>query len=294
MLLSSIGENIPSSLIEVLTGVGIGATLIRSKNLLYFNNQTLLPDLGLTKALDILGFQYQTKVFDKPEDFPIDELRRDLKISPAVIGPLDMSLLIYNPNHKYLKGADHFALAYDLDEKFLYVHDPAGFPHVFLPLKQLKESWQANGVSYKKGYYRYTFSPKRIESPSDREIYERALNFFKKIYQEGETQTDRNKYGIGGEAIREFSAFIQKNGLKEKERGHFVYFVLPLGSKRALDYFKFFEPFNKELSRLKYQQSKIFGTAHTHAVDKDWSSLTKAFLNLAEVEEQFKNALLNF
>lgn len=293
MLLSGIGEDVSPSLIEVLTGVSIGATLTRSKNLLYFNNQTLLPDLGLTKALDILGFQYQTKFFDRPESFPIDELKRDLKISPAAIGPLDMSLLIYNPNHKYLKGADHFILAYDMDDKFVYVHDPAGFPHAFLPLDKLRESWQAKGVSYKKGYYRYTFAPKRMENPSAVEVYKRAMDFFKTLYKEGQIKTDKSKFGIGSEAINEFSKYIQNNGLSEKERGHFVYFALPLGAKRASDYFKFFELFNKELSQLKYEQSKIFGLAHTYATFKDWGSLSKAFVKLAEVEEHFKIALLN-
>lgn len=293
MLLSGIGENVSPSLIEVLTGVGLGATLMKNKNLLYFNNQFLLPDLGLTKALDLLGFKYRTKVFDKPEDFPLDELRNDLKTSSAVIGPLDMSLLIYNPDHKNLKGADHFVLAYGIDEKFLYLHDPTGFPHVFIPLGRLKESWQAKGVSYKKGYYRYTFAPKRVESPSAKEMYRKALDFFKVLYRGGEVETDRSKFSIGREAINEFSKYIQDKGLNEKERGHLVYFALPLGAKRATDYSKFFEPFNKELSQLKYKQSQVFGFSHTYAAYEDWNSLVRTFKNLGEIEEQFKETLLS-
>lgn len=292
MLLSSIGEDVSPSLIEVLTGVSIGATLKRSKNLLCFDNQTLLPDLGLTKALDILGFQYQTKFFDKPESFPIDELKRDLKISPAAIGPLDMNLLIYNPNYKYLKGANHFILVYGLDDKFVYVHDPAGFPHAFLPLDKLKESWQARGVSYKKGYYRYTFAPKRIENPSNNEIYSKAIGFFKDIYKEGELKTDKKNFEIGGEAIRNYAKYIAERSLDDKERGHFVYFALPLGAKRALDYFKFFSPHNKKLADLKYQQSVSFGTAHVHATNRDWGLLAREFENIASVEERFKSELL--
>jgi hypothetical protein len=292
MLLASIGEDISPSLIEVLTGVSVGATLKKDKNLLYFNNQTLLPDLGLTKALEILGFQYQTKVFNTPEDFPVDEFAQDLKTSPAVIGPLDMSLLVYNPNHKYLKGADHFVLAYELKDKNLHLHDPAGFPHVYLNLENLKLAWQAQNVSYRKGYYRYTFSPKRIETPSKDEIYSRALAFFKQIYKEGEERADKSVFAIGKDAIEEFAKYTNENGLNEKEFGHFVYFALPLGAKRALDFSTFLKPYNSKISGLKRDQAVVFGECHTLTVMKDWKRLSESLWKLAEIEDQFMKIVM--
>jgi len=74
MLLASMDENIEPSLIEVLTGtsIGIAVELDKEKKSLSFDRSpTLLPDLGITKALDILGFTYKTKVFDNEEDFPL-------------------------------------------------------------------------------------------------------------------------------------------------------------------------------------------------------------------------------
>ena len=292
MLLSCINEDVSPSLIEVLTGVSIGATLKKDKNLLYFNNQTLLPDLGLTKALGILGFTYKIKVFEKPDDFPLEELKKDLTLSPAVIGPLDMNLLIYNPNYEHLKGADHFILAYKIDNNQIYVHDPAGFPYVSLSLEKLKESWQANNVSYKKGYYRYTFSPKRVKEPSNAKIYSMAISFFKTIYLEGEKKTNKSKFAIGGKAIRDYADYISKKGLNEEEWGHFVYFALPLGAKRASDYATFFKNHNDELSRLKNEQAKIFGESHTLTARRSWKLLSLFFVKLAKTEDEFRAKLL--
>lgn len=298
MLLASIGENIEPFLIEVLTGtsIGIAVELDKVKKSLSFDHSpTLLPDLGITRALDILGFTYQTKVFDREEDFPraLDELRKDLAISPAAIGPVVMGHLVYNPEHKYLMDADHFVLVYDIDDNFVYIHDPDKYPHVFLSFEQLKKAWQGEGISYKKGNYRYTFAPKRIENPSNEAIYSRAIGFFKTIYKDGELITEKKKIEIGGEAVRNYASYIKERGLDDKERGHFVYFALPLGAKRALDYFKFFTPHNKKLANLKYKQSVIFGAAHTYATNKDWERLASEFEKLASVEDQFKNELLN-
>ena len=297
MLLASMDENIEPSLIEVLTGtsIGIAVELDKEKKSLSFDRSpTLLPDLGITKALDILGFTYKTKVFDNEEDFPLafEGLKKDLAVSPAVLGPLVMGHLTYNPDHKYLMDADHFVLVYKIDNNFVYIHDPEKFPHVFLSFEQLKKAWQGEGISYKKGYYRYTFAPKRIESPSRDEIYSRAISFFKTIYQEGEIKAEKRKIEIGGEAVRNYASYIKERGLNDKERWHFVYFALPLGAKRALDYFKFFAPYNKKLADLKYKQSVIFGTAHTYATNNDNGPLASEFEKLAIVEEQFRNELL--
>lgn len=289
MLLAYIGENISPSIIEVLTGVSLGATLEKKRNLLWFNNQTLLPDLGLTKALDILGFTYKTKVFDSPRDFPLKELKKDLIESPAVLGPLDMGYLAYNPRYKYHKGFDHFVFAYRISKKGIFLHDPAGFPHVFLPISELKQAWQAKGISYKKGCYRYTCSPQRIKKPTDDGVYADAISFFKLIYKEGLKKT---KFGIGSKAIAKYAKYIRNEGLNENEWGHFVYFTLPLGSRRALDYAKFFKPYDQKLGRLKYQQAEVFGICHTYAASKKWGLLADNFEKLAETEEAFKMDLL--
>lgn len=293
MLLASIGEKISPSKIEVLTGVGLNASLKKNGAILYLNNQSLLPDLGTSKALEILGFQFKAKVFQENNSLPIEELKKDLKNGPAGLGPLDMGYLDYNPGSKHLNGTDHYVLAYKIDGKQIYLHDPAGFPFVFLSLDQLDKAWRAERISYRQGVYRYLTSLKRINFPTEEEIYNQAMSFFKSIYQRGEDTDVKEKWFTGKEAIDICAEKILKEGASEKEIGHFVHFALPLGAKRALDFAAFFEPFDPNLARLKQNQAELFGTSHTYAVRKDWQSLGKTLRQLAEVEEEIKNAVLS-
>lgn len=43
-----------------------------------------------------------------------------------------MGYLSYNPNHEFLAEADHFVLAYGMDDDVVHLYDPEGFPHVSL------------------------------------------------------------------------------------------------------------------------------------------------------------------
>ena len=178
MLLAHTGEDVSPSTIEVLTGVGLSASLKKKNGSLYFNNQTLLPDLGISKALEILGFEYQNKVSKTEESFPINELKKDLVKMPAILGPVDMGYLSYNPRHKYLKGADYYVFAYEIKGDEVFLHDPAGFPFVSLSINDLRNAWKANGIGYKRGYYRYITAIKRIIYTGVTLIYSNVCNIF--------------------------------------------------------------------------------------------------------------------
>ncbi len=65
MLLSSIGEVVPPRLIEVLSGVGLGA-FISADGLPFFSGLGGLPDEGISRALRILGFASEETAFETP------------------------------------------------------------------------------------------------------------------------------------------------------------------------------------------------------------------------------------
>jgi len=223
MLLGNIGENVFPSKIEVLTGVGLSASLKKKGGFLYFNNQTLLPDLGISRVLEILGFDCQNKVSKTEENFPIDELKKDLTKMPAILGPVDMGYLSYNPRHKYLKGTDHYVFAYEIKGEEVFLHDPAGFPFVSLSFEDLREAWKANGISYKRGYYRYITDVKRVSSPTEKDMYNTALDYFRSLYSEGKEKTSKAVWLVGKDAIFYVAEKVKRNGLTEDEAIDFLY-----------------------------------------------------------------------
>ena len=294
MMLDSINEHISPSVIEVLTGVGLGAYL-ESDGLLFFSGLTGMPDIGISKAMEILGFGFEEKFSERSDIDPFQTLEHDLRNSNAILGPLDMSYLVYIPGHQYMRGSavDHFVLAYGTDGDKLYLHDPAGYPHVSITRPEMLLAWQAETITYRRGYYRYWVSPQRIASPSEIEVYHQALRFFKAIYGESSAKGVKKDIAIGRDVILMVSDRIEAEALSQEEMVHLSRFALPLGAKRALDFASFFGPYSRTLADLKYRQSRLFGEAHSCLLRRDWKGTAHQFRQLADLEDKIQGEILS-
>ena len=292
MLLSSIGENIPASLIEVVGGVGIGAYALPNGNISFLSGYSGLPDKAISKAMQILGFEFKESSKQSPDNPPFDELKQSLETSPAVLGPLDMGYLSYDPNHEHHYGVDHFVLAYTLNDSEVFLHDPAGFPNVSIFLEELGLAWKAESIQYKEGNYRFWTSPKRVSSPSQQEIYFSAIKNFKEIYLTGEKYAKAKGRTIDYEAIIFMANNIQKELLKPSEIGMLTGFIFPLGARRASDFSDFLKNDNPELAEIKAKQSNLLGLCHSFSVSKDWGKVSDNLKEFAELEKTFKKLIL--
>ena len=292
MLLASSGENIPSAEIEVYTGVGLGAFLIPNEKLLFFSNLANPPDKGITRALSLLGFEFKETFLDQPGNPPYDKLASDLKTSPAVLGPLDMGYLSHNPLHKRMLGADHFVLAYGSDKDGLLIHDPEGFPNVRVSFSQFETAWRAESIGYRRGYYRYWASSRRVRHPDKEQLYFATLKSFKDIYVEGEKLSSTMKWPVDQDAILMLSKHVKNDKVSPSERGFMVFFAFRLGARRALGYANFFAERNPGLAELKRTQAELFGRSQSQAVDRKWGGLLGSLNLLAETEKEFKETLL--
>jgi hypothetical protein len=223
MLLASIGETIPSSKIEVLTGVGLGAFWIEEETLLELCSLSTAPDRGISKALEILGFEYTERSSQAAGPAPFDQLRADLAKSPVALGPIDMGYLSYNPNCGNLAGVDHYVLAYRMDEQKIHLHDPVGFPHVSLLLDQLELAWKAERIDYRRGHYRCWTSPKRIQHPTEEEIYNQAVQYFTSCYQFKFDTPPLSEWLRGREAIFACANCIRNEKLSQKSKGFLIH-----------------------------------------------------------------------
>jgi len=288
MLLSAVGEDIPPRTIEALSAVGLGASF---KHLPFFGELTT-PDKGLSQALALLGFEYDEAFVEVADSPPFDRLDALLAECPVILGPLDMSCLIYNPLRPREPGADHYVLAYAADGQSVHLHDPAGFAHVSIERSYLARAWRADGVSYKRGHYRHWTRPRRIRRPSSGELYEAALGAFKPLYRQAEEAAARERRPIGRDALLTLAKAASQKAFSEAQLGHLVFFALPLGAKRALDYAVFFQGQHEGLRQLKLDQAAVFGACQSSMTKEAWTEAAKAFERLADIEALIKAAIL--
>jgi hypothetical protein len=288
MLLSSIGENISPSLIEVLGGVGIGAYVLTDSNMTFLSNYSGLPDRGVSRALNALGFKFEESAYDTNEYFPLKELQRLMDKGPVLLGPLDMGFLMYDPSAGSHHGIDHFVVAFDYNEDSVCVHDPAEFPNVWIKNEDLQKAWSADSISYKRGHFRYWTNPSRINTPSSKELYEIVVNTLKEVYTEGEKYAKLKNKLIDEEAILFLSKNIKEGNLNDDNYGLLTGFIFPVSAKRANDFYYFLKGFNKELAEIKFEMSKLLGLVHTRTVGKDYGQAAELLENYADLETQFK------
>jgi hypothetical protein len=293
MMLSTIGEQVSPQEMEAYTGVGLGAFWLPKEKLLFFSSISNPPDLGITRALHLLGFSFEEKVTNDPTKPPFDQLRSDLANSAAVLGPLDMGYLLHNPLHKRMMGADHFVLAYRFEKDGVLIHDPEGFPSVLLPFRQLELAWRADSIPYHRGHYRYWTRPRRIRRPSRDELYDSTLRSFKEVYSEAESLAKKQNLTIDAKAITTLSKHVKQDKVSPAERGFMVFFSLKLGARRALDFAGFFGSMNPELARMKEKQAELFGALQTFAVQKKWAKVADSLEQLAQVETEFRDTLIS-
>jgi hypothetical protein len=293
MLISTIGEQVSPQEMEAYTGVGLGAFWLPKEKLLFFSSISNPPDLGISRALRLLGFSLEEKVTSNPGKPPFEQLRSDLASSAALLGPLDMGYLTHNPLHKRMMGADHFVLAYRFEKDGVLMHDPEGFPSVLLPFRQLELAWRADSIPYRRGYYRYWTHPRRERRPSQQELYDSTLKSYKEVYSEAESLAAKQDWTIDAAAITTLQKHLKQGKVSPAERGFMVHFSFKLAARRALDFASFFGSKQPELARLKEQQAEIFGALQAFAVQRKWTHVADSLEQLAQVETEFRHALIS-
>jgi hypothetical protein len=203
-----------------------------------------------------------------------------------------MGELTYRPGERGATGADHFILAYAMDDREVYLHDPDRYPHVSLPLEHLERAWRAELIGYRREPYSLWAAPRREHSPSEDELYEHAVEGFRKVYREAEDAAPARGRLVGSNAIRHLAGHVRSADLSPGDIGHMTAFLFQLAARRALDYAAFFAGRDDVLGALKRRQAEVFGRCHTLAVRADWGALADALQRLTGLEDEFRARLL--
>lgn len=290
MLLSGIGERVSPRLIEVLSGVGIGA--FQSANgLPFFSGLCGLPDQGISAALQLLGFAWEEDASPQPVADAGSLLRGLLAQGPVVIGPLDMQHLAYNPMRPRVAGVDHFVLALGTDGDLIRLHDPAGFAHALLASGDLTAAWNADAIGYRRGHCRFWTRPRRLRPTDDADLRGQAMERFRRLHAEAAALAQRDGRAIDGTLIRLWADQAGQAAFSPPQLGHLTHFALPLGAKRALDHAAFFAGHEPALADLKRQQAIAFGACHSHVVAQAWPAAAEALRELADIEDEIGRCL---
>ena len=279
MLLESAGESIEPRLIEVLSGVGLGACWIAESQVFFLSGWTSVPDLGLSQSFRLLGFEVAEEAESDGAPMPVDALNLQLSRGPVLLGPLDMGELPYHPSSRGANGVDHFVLALHVEDGAVVVHDPAGYPTMPIDVEALGRAWRADLIEYRRGAYRRWHSPARMEDPSPGQIVEAAVQSFGQAYRDSRTEADDDD-AIGPEAIEALAATTRDGDLRDQGLALLRRFSLPLGVRRALDYSWYLRDFNPELADLKERQAWHLARAHAAAARCDWDPLADHLMHL--------------
>jgi hypothetical protein len=292
MLLASHGEPTPPSILEVLSGVGLGAAYRKEAGVMFFSDPNGLPDGGIARAMEILGFAFETWSGEGRDAAPFDRLASALEGGPVMIGPLDMGHLRYHPQWEWLGGADHYVLVTAIGDRQVRIHDPDGLPCVTLPFDELELAWRAERIAYRSNPFRAWHAPRRVESPSDTEIRERAMRWFRERMEGAPRSGEVSGMNWGAAAIRACAADLLAGTAAPQLHGFLVFFALKLGARRALDYANFFDPIDGSLAAAKREQADAFGLAHCAAMRKEWAKLGELLEQLARIETRIRDRLL--
>ncbi len=290
MLLESAGEHIEPRLIEVLSGVGLGASWIPESQTLFLSGWTV-PDIGVSQSLKLLGFEVAEEAESDGAPMPVEALDLQLIEGPVMLGPLDLGELSYHPNARGANGIDHFVVALQKEDGAIVVHDPAGYPAMPIEVEALGRAWRADLIEYRRGAYRRWHSPARVEDPSPGQIAEAAVQSFGQVYRDSRTIDDPTAV-VGPQAVEALVATIRGGELLNSGLEHLRRFAVPLGVRRALDYSWYLREFNPELADLKEKQAWHLARAHTAAVRCEWGPLADHLSHLAHLEHKVESTLV--
>ena len=283
MALDAYGYDVKADFLEAIMVMGNGASIVKEDEqhpLVFFDNG--MPDLSISHSLKILGFDYEDFYLKDGAEVNLEEIKRKLETflfnGPVVLGPLDMGHLTYNPNHTILYGVDHFVTVYDIDNQYLYLHDPAGFACMKVASNDISEAWKAEAIDYKRGAYSMWGNFKKAKSPSQTEIYQETAKIIKTRYLNGQN-------GV----LECYAKAVAKNGLNAEQKQLHQYFSFKLAAVRNLYLSKFLKDHDPEGARFKEELATLFGQAHLSCLKEDYQELSLLLYQIAEVDGLFRD-----
>jgi len=199
------------------------------------------------------------------------------------VGPVDMGHLTYDPFCKKKKGADHYIVAIDFDDDFIWINDPEGYVVVPLRWVDFLRSWEARRIDYKKGSYTQRLFGRKVQSLPEGAIFRNVLGNATSVVDGKEMSSEAL---FGEEAIRCFARDLAAKGISVFE----LTFTFPTSNQRCYDSAIFLGqvPFTndalKKAARIRMNQAKLFGKCRLLGAKKSMRGLLQTLDQIADLD----------
>ncbi|MET9880955.1 hypothetical protein ABZZ36_41125 [Actinacidiphila glaucinigra] len=222
----------PPAVIEVLTGSPFGFELLGG-TLPLFDPYGWDPDHGLDAAIALLGVRCARTAGGTAEEAE-ERLREAFARGPALVGPVDMGLLLHQPGTPTTDGGDHFVVVLEVEDRMVVFHDPHGHAYATLPVADFLAAWEAKAVGYTHTPYvmRAGFVQERKVSAA--EALRRSLPDAER-WLAGRHDRRVPPGTLAGRAGVEALAARVEGGLDEGLRAFLGHFAIRVGARRLSD-----------------------------------------------------------
>ncbi|KAK1751175.1 NlpC/p60-like transpeptidase-domain-containing protein [Echria macrotheca] len=286
-----LGKDSPSpAVLEFATGSPFGMEIIEAKTP-FFDPYGWDPSKGLDNAIRAAGWESNLGI-GKDEDDALAKLRSALADGPVFVGPLDMSQLRYHPDSEHLSGADHYIVILRIQDDWVEVHDPHGFPYATLPLRDFMRAWKAEGIQYGKPYMLRT-SFRRVDAVSEEEVIRRSLNDARRwLSMKDSGQVEMPPGSVGnGTAATQLARMIE-TGFNQGLRAHMIYFAVRVGARRLSDGSTCLARVGQtRAADVMAKQARLVGSLQYILVQNDTAAAVKTLGILAETYGELETAL---
>jgi hypothetical protein len=277
-------EKLPDiSFLECLTGMPFGTCFLNFELPVFFPSPAKTdPHEGLSQALETLGWTCELWQGENEDDARI-ALEGALKDGPVLLGPLDMSFLSYDPNHKSKAGGDHFLVVLNIKDDMVELHDPQFYPYAVLPIGEMMRAWNATTIGYIDNTYTLRYSFQERKEVSREQLLKSAF----KVAQMLQSDVREGPVVFTGAAAWLKALELIEPSPAPSFAGIMTHFALPIGARRSHDAMQFMtEVGNDELAKLYEEKAKLFGSAQYHAATQNWATVSNNFKSLAELEAE--------
>ncbi len=274
--------NLPNvGFIECATGMPFGTTFLDFERPLFFPNPAATdPHQGLSQALQTLGWTNEMWQGDDATAATA-YLRNALKDGPVLLGPLDMSHLLYDPNHATKTGGDHFIVALSSDGDMVTLHDPQFYPFVQLSVAELLRAWDASRI----GYIDKTYTLRHHFREKQRVERAEMLDSMFAVAQELQSGSIDWPIAFSGRAAYDKVLTLLKATPSPAFAGLLSHFSLPIGSRRCVDAMRFMQEADRpELADMYEAKARLYGSAQYYASKAQWDNVIEIFEDFAELE----------